>query len=134
MRYLLLCLVLSLGCTPDETPGWAPVARLTLAPLHVPVGVATTIVLDGRKSCDALDSPELCDTREDGPGCPDICPGGIRYSWHIPGLQGSYTPLRANHSIVEATVRINRPVTISLTVTDCDDLSSTKSVVLGVSD
>ncbi len=121
------------ACQADGEEGWAPVARFTMDPLYIAQGEPVTITLDGRKSCDALDSPELCDTTEDGDGCPSTCPGGIEYDWTIPGLVGSLTPLKSNYSMVSASVRIDRPVQITLTVTDCDGMSATKTLTLGVS-
>ncbi|MBU1238248.1 hypothetical protein KJ865_00950, partial [Myxococcota bacterium] len=111
----------------------APVARFSMDPLYVTTTQAVTVTFDGRKSCDALDNPELCDNTEDGDGCPSTCPGGIEYSWDIPGAVGAITPLKSNFSMVTASVRITRPVSITLTVTDCDGLKATKSLTLGVS-
>ena len=126
-------LVILVGCQPEAEEGWAPVARFSVEPLYVPSGVSTQITLDARRSCDALDSPELCDNSEDGDGTPTVCPGGIEYSWDIPGQVGSVTPLKPSYSLINANVSITSPVKITLTVTDCDGMSSSKSTMLGVS-
>jgi hypothetical protein len=131
IKYILV-LFLILGCQAEDEDGWAPVARLDITPAYVNINEMTEVVLDGRKSCDPLDRPDLCDTTEDGDGAPSTCPGGITYEWDVPSMVGSIISSSPNGSLITVNVFLDRPEKISLTVTDCDGLSATKSVYLGI--
>ncbi|MBN2723043.1 MAG: hypothetical protein JXR95_03120 [Deltaproteobacteria bacterium] len=128
----LFPMVFLISCSIDENEGWAPVARFTLTPDYVVSGESTEVVLDARRSCDALDNPELCDTSEDGEGTPSICPGGITYTWSIPGQQGGVLAGTDSGSYIRVSVKIDRPVRIDLKVVDCDGMESTTYKWLGV--
>ncbi|MGM0596484.1 MAG: hypothetical protein ACQES9_05530 [Myxococcota bacterium] len=122
------------SCEVQEDDGWPPVARVFAEPAYVPKGQTSEITLDARKSCDALDYPSFCDASEDGDGCPSICPGGITYSWNIPGKTGNIRSLTNTYSLINVDVNIDRPVEIILTVTDCDGKSASKSIWLGITE
>lgn len=137
MKKLIFLTFLSLiftACVAEETPGWPPVSRFTVSPAYVNTGESTEIVLDGRRSCDALDSPELCDNTGEGDGAPSTCPGGITYKWSIPGLEGDFLASNENNSFIRVSVNIDRPVRIELTVTDCDGNETTAYKWLGVTE
>jgi hypothetical protein len=130
--FLLFSVVLLLGsCDPGTEPGFAPIARLTLNPLYLPAGENAELVLDARSSCDELDHPEACDSTPDGSGPGSSCPGGITFSWDIP-FSFSQVAATPNRSQLRITTRISSPQPVTLTVTDCDGLSSSVTRVIGV--
>lgn len=118
-----LCL---LACSPPL--GHAPIARMDLTPAYVPKGdnFATAVLLDGSQSCDELDEPEACVSGDAG-----AAPSGLRFSWSIgsPDARLEGAPSDATLTI---RVRGERPVAISLTVTDSEDTSSTIEKSLGL--
>ncbi len=131
LRIPLLLLFCMGACDPGTDPGFPPVARLSLNPGYLPAGQNAEIVLDGRASCDELDHPESCDRDPDGFGPTSTCPGGLQFSWDIPF---AYSPVSAtpNRSHLHIATRISTPQQITLTVTDCDGLSSSVTRWIGV--
>ncbi|MFH2005362.1 MAG: hypothetical protein ABI333_02135 [bacterium] len=127
----LLSLALLGGCVEDQ--GRPPVARLQVEPRYVPVGVESLILLDGRKSCDEIDHPESCDKSVDGPGPPLTCPGGVSFRWSldVPFIPvGGDAALQA--SSLEVRVTPDRPITVTLQVTDCDQITVTTKTQVGI--
>jgi len=117
---VLLCALGQTGCVEDR--GRLPVARLSIEPRYVPVGQQADVLLDGRRSCDEIDAPETCDKTAEGvTGPPQDCPGGVTFRWsldddfeRVPG-EGA---LDAPYVMVRVTP--DRPITVTLEVTDCD--------------
>ena len=110
---------LLVGCIKDK--GRPPVARLAVEPRFVPVGVESVIDLDGRKSCDEIEHPETCDKSADGPGPPSSCPGGVIFRWT---LDQDYVAVGGEDAMTQPFVQVrvtpDRPITVTLSVTDCD--------------
>ena len=105
------------GCS--QPKGHPPIARLTITPRYVSKDQPTEVLLDGSKSCDQVDNPQACATYQDG-GMPSVsCPQGISFHWTI-----SAPAQLKEGGIDQPRMRIllttDRPVTVSLTVTDCD--------------
>ena len=107
------------GCVKDK--GRPPVARLSVEPRFVPVGVEAVINLDGRRSCDEIEYPETCDKTTDGSGPPSTCPGGVTFRW---SLDQDYLPEGGPDAMTQPFLQVrvtpNRPITVTLEVTDCD--------------
>lgn len=131
--WLLIALLSGLLGACDKTVGRPPVARLAVEPRFVPVGVESVIDLDGRKSCDEIDHPETCDKTTDGPGPPSTCPGGVTFQW---SLDQDYDAVGGEDAMTEPFVQVrltpDRPVTVNLTVTDCDGNQVTSSTQVGI--
>lgn len=111
-----------------------PVARLSIEPRYVPAGQATEVLLDGRRSCDEIDHPETCDKSVEGTtGPPQSCPGGVTFHWDldapfdlIPGQGGTDSPS------LRVRVTPDRPITVTLTVTDCEENHATAHSQIGI--
>ncbi len=129
---LLIFVVVFLGaCDPGTEPGFAPIARLTVNPLFISAGENAEVVLDARASCDELDHPEACDSDPDGSGPDSVCPGGVTFSWDIP-FSHSTVASTPNRAQLRIATRLTSPQPVTLTVTDCDGLSSSVTRVVGV--
>lgn len=117
----------------SQIEGRPPVARLQVEPRYVPVNVESVVTLDGRRSCDEIDHPETCDKSEDGEGPPLTCPGGVSFRWE---LDYPFTPVGGDDALklprLEVRLTPDRPVTVTLTVTDCDRNSVTTSTQIGI--
>ncbi len=124
------CLVLA-GCAKDE--GRPPIARLSVEPRFVPAGVESIIDLDGRKSCDEIEYPETCDKTIDGSGPPSTCPGGVTFRW---SLDQDYVPVGGEDAMIQPFVQVRvtpeRPITVTLSVTDCDGNTVTNKSQVGI--
>jgi hypothetical protein len=132
-RWLLIACTGALlaGCVEDK--GLPPVARLQVEPRFVPVGVESVIDLDGRKSCDEIDYPETCDKSNDGPGPPLTCPGGVTFRW---SLDQDFVPMGGDDAMTQPFVQVrvtpDRPITVTLKVTDCDGNTVTNKTQVGI--
>ncbi len=119
------------ACIKDK--GRPPVARLSVEPRFVPVGVESVIDLDGRKSCDEVEHPETCDKTADGPGPPSSCPGGVTFRWTV---DQDYVAEGGQDAMTEPFVQIrvtpDRPITVTLSVTDCDGNTVTNKTQVGI--
>ncbi len=113
----------------SHPPGHPPVARFVVAPEYVPAGAATTVTLDGRRSCDELDHPESCAQGDEDPS--SACPGGIRFHWSF-GASVTFTEGNETSARVTITVNSQAPVRVTLTVTDCDGRTDTSTKYIGV--
>ena len=99
-----------------------PVARLSIEPRYVVAGQPVEVLLDGRRSCDEVDHPETCDRSVEGTtGPPQTCPGGVTFEWAldtayevVPGAGGPTAPY------LRVRIVPDRPITVTLTVTDCE--------------
>lgn len=122
---------LAAGCVKDK--GRPPVARLAVEPRFVPVGVESVIDLDGRKSCDEIEYPETCDKTTDGPGPPSTCPGGVTFRW---SLDQDFVPVGSDDAMTQPFVQVrvtpDRPITVTLKVTDCDGNTVTNRTQVGI--
>lgn len=131
--WLLVVLSSGLLGACDKGVGRPPVARLVVEPRFVPVGVQSVIDLDGRKSCDEIDHPETCDKTADGPGPPSDCPGGVTFRW---SLDQDYVPVGGEEAMTQPFVQVqltpDRPVTVTLQVTDCDGNQVTNHTQVGI--
>ena len=91
------------------------------------------VTLDGRKSCDELDHPGSCDKSTDGPGPPLTCPGGVSFRW---SLDAPFEPVDGEASLTQPRLDVRvtpeRPITVTLQVTDCDRNSSTARTIIGI--
>jgi hypothetical protein len=130
----ILCagaLALAAGCS--NARGRPPVARLQVEPRFVPAGVQTVIDLDGRKSCDEIDYPETCDQTADGAGPPSTCPGGVTFRW---SLDQDFVPVGGEAALTQARLQVqvtpDRPITVTLRVTDCEGNSVTNKTQVGI--
>ena len=119
------------GCIKDT--GRPPVARLQVEPRYVPPGVESTLILDGRKSCDEIDFPDTCDKTDEGDGPSLNCPGGLTFRW---SLDVPFEPVDGEAALerpyLEVTVRPDRPLTVTLEVTDCDQNTVTTKTQVGI--
>lgn len=123
-------LLLPAGCTPDDNR--PPVARLSVSPRYVTAGQETVLTLDGRRSCDEIDYPESCDKTAEGSGPLSTCPGGLAYTWamDVPFTPEGGASLTAPK--LDVRVTLDRPATVTLTVTDCDGRAVTTSTQVGI--
>jgi len=111
-----------------------PVARLSISPRYIPAGQTSEVLLDGRRSCDEIDHPETCDKSVEGnTGPPQSCPGGVTFHWDldapydiVPGQGGTES------SSLRVRVTPDRPITVTLAVTDCDENRSTAYGQIGI--
>jgi hypothetical protein len=122
----------AVDCT--ETKGRPPVARMRIEPRYVPVGQATVVDLDGRRSCDEIDHPETCDKSVEGEtGPPLTCPGGVSFRW---SLDAPFSAVGGDSALeqpyLQVTVTTERPVTVTLKVTDCDHNTVTAESQIGI--
>lgn len=119
------------GCGQDK--GRPPVARLAVEPRFVPVGVEAVIDLDGRKSCDEIEYPETCDKTADGAGPPSSCPGGVTFRW---SLDQDFEPVGGPDALTQPFLQVritpDRPITVTLQVTDCDGNMVRNSTQVGI--
>ena len=108
----LLC-----GCPTEK--GYPPVARMQIEPKYVPVSVDTNVLLDGKRSCDEVDHPEGCDKSADGSGPSTACPSGVTFRWT---LDRSVQLVGGGPDQPWMRIRVNtdRPINVTLKVTDCD--------------
>ncbi len=115
------------ACSPP--PGHAPVARLTIEPAYVPANEATEVLLDGRRSCDQFDAPDGCVAADETP--PLDCPNGLRYHWTVSRdlalLDGG-----PDQPWMRVSVTTDVPVSVTLTVTDCDGRTASITRQIGV--
>jgi hypothetical protein len=113
----LAALVFLSGCPTEK--GYPPVARMKIEPRYVPVSVDTDVLLDGKRSCDEVDHPESCDKSADGSGPSQSCPAGVTFRWT---LDRSVHLLAGgpDHSWMRVRVNTDRPINVTLKVTDCD--------------
>jgi hypothetical protein len=122
---------LLMGCAKDK--GRPPIARLSVEPRFVPAGVEAIIDLDGRRSCDEIEYPETCDKTLDGSGPPSSCPGGVTFRW---SLDQDFVPVGGEDAMTQpfAQVRVipDRPITVTLAVTDCDGNVVTNKTQVGI--
>ncbi len=126
---LVLFLLAGLPTSCGHPPGHPPVARFVLDPEYIPAGVATTVSLDGRRSCDELDHPEACAQGDGDPS--SSCPGGIRFQWSF-GAPVSFEQGTESSPRLTVTVATEAPVRVTLTVTDCDGRSASTTKYIGV--
>jgi hypothetical protein len=120
------------GCVEDR--GRPPVARLSIEPRYVPAGETAEVLLDGRRSCDEIDHPETCDkTAEGTTGPPLDCPGGLSFSWtldapyeRVPGEGAEDAPY------MKVRITPDRPITVTLRVTDCDHNQASAKTQIGI--
>ena len=124
--------LLGVSCVEDR--GRLPVARLSIEPRYVPAGQESEILLDGRRSCDEIEAPDTCDKSADGlMGPPEECPGGVTFKW---SLDHAFERVPGEGSLETAWVRVkltpNRPVTVTLKVTDCDNNTVTAKTQIGI--
>jgi hypothetical protein len=129
---MLACalLLVAPGCAQDDNR--PPVARLSVSPRYVPVGQETVLTLDGRRSCDEIDYPESCDKTAEGSGPPLTCPGGLSYAW---SMDVPFTPVDGASLTaprLDVRVTLDRPATVKLTVTDCDQRAVTTQTQVGI--
>lgn len=120
------------GCVEDN--GRLPVARMSIEPRYVPVGQESVVLLDGRRSCDEIDHPETCDKSAAGEtGPPLTCPGGVSFRW---SLDYPATPVGGEQAwmqpFLEVRLSPDRPVTVTLKVTDCDNNTVTTKNQIGI--
>ncbi|MCD6499153.1 MAG: hypothetical protein J7M25_12755 [Deltaproteobacteria bacterium] len=112
----VLCGAAPLSCS--QPKGHPPIARLTITPRYVPVGQPTDVLLDGSKSCDQVDNPQACSTYQDG-GMPDMtCPHGVSFHWTI-SAPAQLKEGGVDQPRMRILLTTDRPVTVSLTITDC---------------
>ncbi len=115
------------ACSPP--PGQPPVARLSLDPPYVPEGQATEVLLDARRSCDQFDHPEGCVQADETP--PVGCPEGLSYHWSVSRdvalLEGG-----PNQPWMRVSVQTDRPISVTVTVTDCDGRTASVTKQIGV--
>ncbi len=133
-RGLFVCAcvgVMLAGCVKDK--GRPPIARLTVEPRFVPAGVESIIDLDGRKSCDEIEYPETCDKTIDGVGPTDACPGGVTFRW---SLDQDFAPVGGEDAMTQPFVQVrvtpDRPITVTLIVTDCDGNMVSNKTQVGI--
>ncbi|MDY0004882.1 MAG: hypothetical protein RBU30_26525 [Polyangia bacterium] len=120
-RFAALCLLSGLGACVGDT-GRQPVARMSISPRYVPAGVESVVLLDGRRSCDEIDFPETCDKTAEGETGPRLtCPGGVSFRW---SLDYPAEPVGGEQALTQPFLEVrltpDRPVTVTLQVTDCD--------------
>jgi hypothetical protein len=120
------------ACVEDR--GRPPVARLAIEPRYVPVGETTEVLLDGRRSCDEIDHPETCDKTVEGTtGPPLSCPGGLTFNW---SLDAPYERVPGEGAVdapyMKVRVTTERPITVTLRVTDCDQNQVTTQTQIGI--
>ena len=130
---LVLFALLGLGACIEDT-GRTPVARLSITPRYVPVGEESVVFLDGRRSCDEIDHPESCDKTAEGNQGPLLtCPGGVSFRW---SLDAPATPVGGEEAykqpFLEVRVRPDRPITVTLKVTDCDNNTAVVKNQIGI--
>lgn len=113
---LLLLLLLSPGC--QQELGRPPVPRFTVQPAWIAAGDdhETEVVLDATRSADELDDPSVA----------------LDVTWSFDDTDVRFVEGGAHDAVVVLTASGERPVTISLTVTDPEGLSSSLSQRLGV--
>ncbi|MEK6608717.1 MAG: hypothetical protein AABZ30_13740 [Myxococcota bacterium] len=127
MRGLLAAGLACASC--GTAQGHPPVARIDVLPEYVPAGddFHTTVVLDGTRSCDELDAPETCLRGDAGTRVPE----GLRFAWTVAAddarIDGEMTDAR-----IDARVSGERPIEVTLTVTDGEDLSATAAATIGI--
>jgi len=131
-RFLVVAILAGVAaCSPDTNR--PPVARLSVSPRYVTAGQETVVTLDGRRSCDEIDYPESCDKTAEGSGPPLTCPGGLSYAW---SLDVPFTPVAGAAALaqpkLDVTVTLDRPATVTLTVTDCDQRAVTTQTQVGI--
>ena len=124
--------LLLLSCVGDT--GRQPVARMSLSPRYVPAGVESVVLLDGRRSCDEIDYPETCDKTAEGLTGPRLtCPGGVSFRWW---LDAPAVPVGGEVAYQQPSLEVrltpDRPVTVTLQVTDCDANTVTTRSQIGI--
>lgn len=122
--------LLAIPAACSKTKGRPPVARIQVTPRYIPTGVETQVTLDAHRSCDELDAPETCDKTSDGPGPPGGCPGGVTFSWELDVPFLALGDLNAPK--VDVLVTPDRPISVIVTVTDCDDNSTSARTTIGI--
>jgi hypothetical protein len=114
------CLALAGACADEET-GHPPVARIAVTPAYIPQNDAfqTAIGLDGTHSADEIDDPAAARP--------------LRFQW---GIGGAFRLQDGALDAPALTILLagDRPVPITLAVTDSDDgLAARATVMIGIS-